>query len=436
MLEPEFAAWIAIDWAERLHYWHRHIAATGRREAGTLEHDPAVIGHWAAALAGRFPNAKLAVCLEQSRGSLVYQLAQHPHLVWYPVHPATVARFRAAFFPSGAKGDPGDAALLLEILLHHRHHLRRLEPETPETRLLARLAEQRRSLVDERTRHSNRLTAWLKLYYPQPLDWIDDIDSPLGCDLLQRWPTFQQLRRARPDTLRRFFAEHNCRSAERIQQRIQAIAESVPAVHDPALLEAGSAAVSGLVSLLQTLHSRIEILDRKLAGLTPQHPEAYLFRDLPGAGPAWLPRWIVAFGTRRDRFASAAELAAYAGIAPVRRQSGMSASVAARRACPVFLRQTFQEFAHCSRANSVWARQFYDRQREAGKRHQSALRALAFKWIRVLYRCWMDRTPYDESRYLDALRLRHSPLSESATSTPCTEPSPAGTDALSSPDSD
>jgi transposase len=421
MNEPEFAAYIAIDWAEDRHYWQMSVPASQRCEKGWLDHTPQAIDRWAAGLEQRFATAPVAVCLEQSRGPLVYQLAKYAHLVLYPVHPATVARYRAAFFPAGAKGDPGDAALLLEILLHHRDHLRRLDPDTAETRLLRLLAEQRRRLVDERTRHSNRLTAWLKLYYPQPLDWIDNIDAPLGCDLLQRWPTLQQLQRARPDTLRRFFLAHNCRSAQRIEQRIQAMSESMAAVHDPVLLQAGATATATLVALLQTLNGQIAGLDQRLAELTPKHPEAYLFAGLPGAGPVLLPRLIVAFGTQRERFASAAELAAYSGIAPVSRQSGLSKTVVFRHACPAFLRQTFQEFAACSKAKSVWARAFYQFQIDRGKRHHAAVRALAFKWIRILFRCWKDRTPYDEARYVRCLEQRHSPLLASATAPECSD---------------
>ena len=123
-----------------------------------------------------------------------------------------------------------------------------------------------------------------------------------------------------------------------------------------------------------------------------------------------LPRLIVAFGTRRERFQSAAELAAYSGIAPVCRQSGHSKSVVFRRACPQFLRQTFHEFAACSLRSSVWAGAFYRTQRGQGKRHHAAVRALAFKWIRILFRCWQQRTPYHEARYLEVLRRRGSPL--------------------------
>jgi len=419
MNEPSFAAWVAIDWADRKHYWHMAITDSALREKGSLDHTPQAIDHWATALQQRFPEGPVAVCLEQSRGPLVYQLAKYPHLVLYPVHPATIARYRAAFFPSGAKDDPGDTDLLLEILLHHRQHLRRLDPDTHETRLLALLTEQRRSLVDERTRQSNRLTACLKLYYPQPLDWMDNIDSPLGCALLQRWPTLTQLQSASAEVLRGFFVEHNCRSTRRIEERIQAISQATPAVHDPVLLEAGAINTGSLVAMLESLNCRVASLDQRIAELVPKHPEASLFAGLPGAGPVLLPRLIVAFGTNRERFASAAELAAFSGIAPVSKQSGHSKHVVFRRACPLFLRQTFHEFANCSRAKSAWARVFYRLQRDAGKHHHAAVRALAFKWIRILFRCWKDRTPYDEARYMARLQQLHSPLAESATSAEC-----------------
>jgi transposase len=411
----EFTAYLAIDWADRQHYWHLADAQGTHLGHGDLRNTPEAIDTWVAGLLTRFPEGSLAVCLEQSRGGLVYQLGKYARLVLFPVHPATIASFRQAFFPSGAKGDPGDTALLMELLLQHRPHLRRLDPDTAETRLLGMLIEQRRRLVDERTRQSNRLTACLKMYFPQPLDWIDNIDAPLGCDFLERWPTLQQLQRAKPETVERFFREHNSRSETRIQERITAIRAAVAAVHDTALLEGGAAATAALVALLQTLNATIAALDQQIAAL-PKHPEADLFAGLPGAGPVLLPRLIVAFGTRRERFRSASELAAYSGIAPVTKQSGKSKSVHFRRACPAFLRQTFHEFAAHSVAKSQWARQFYDHQRATGKRHHAAVRSLAFKWIRILFRCWKDRTPYDEVRYLEALQQRRGPFDQGADS--------------------
>lgn len=407
-MSPEFSAYVAIDWADQHHYWRLADAQGTHRDHGELRNTPEAIDTWVAGLLARFPDHSLAVCLEQSRGGLVFQLGKYARLVLFPVHPATIASFRQAFFPSGAKSDPGDTALLLELLLHHRQHLRRLDPDTAETRLLGMLIELRRRLVDERTRQSNRLTAWLKMYFPQPLDWIDNIDSPLGCDFLERWPTLQQLQRAQPKTVERFFRQHNSRSETRIQERMEAIRTAVAAVQDRALLEAGAAATAALVALLRTLNTTVASFDQQIDAL-PKHPEADWLAGLPGAGPVLLPRLIVAFGTRRERFQSASELAAYSGIAPVTKQSGKSKSVQFRRACPGFLRQTFHEFAAHSVAKSQWAREFYDQQRKRGKGHHAAVRALAFRWIRVLFRCWKDRKPYDEATYLEALQRRRGP---------------------------
>jgi hypothetical protein len=77
---------------------------------------------------------------------------------------------------------------------------------------------------------------------------------------------------------------------------------------------------------------------------------------------------------------------------------------------PQSLQQTFHEWAGHSIAHSPWARSYYQQQRERGKRHHAAARELAFKWIRIVFRCWKDRMADDESRYLAALAKRNSPL--------------------------
>jgi hypothetical protein len=170
--EPDWAAFVAIDWADQKHCW-KLCAAGSKDEEGVMENTPEALVDWATKLRDRFGGRPIAVGLEQSRGSLVYALGKFPHLVLYPIHPTTATRYRQAFFPSGSKDDPGDTALLLEIILHHRDRLRRLEPDTPEMRLLQMLVEDRRKLVNERTRQSNRLTAMLKMYFPQALHLVD-----------------------------------------------------------------------------------------------------------------------------------------------------------------------------------------------------------------------------------------------------------------------
>ena len=122
------------------------------------------------ALAKRFPERKIALCLEQAKGPLISALMAYPFLVLYPVNPATAARYRQAFKTSRAKSDPSDAQVCLELLRQHRDKLTPWRPEDPQTRTLARLLEQRRATVDLRTLLSNMLRDALKSYYPQALD--------------------------------------------------------------------------------------------------------------------------------------------------------------------------------------------------------------------------------------------------------------------------
>jgi hypothetical protein len=140
------------------------------------------------------------------------------------------------------------------------------------------------------------------------------------------------------------------------------------------------------------------------------HPDFPLFDALPGAGAVFAPRLLVAFGAQRERFPSAEARQKYAGIAPVTERSGKKSWVHWRWQCPTFLRQTFVEWAAESTRHAFWAQVYYQQQRDKGKAHQAAVRALAFKWLRILYRCWQTRTPYDESTYLNALKKRGSPL--------------------------
>lgn len=410
--EPAWAAFLAIDWGDRKHFWKLCPAADQQHcECGEVQHSPEAVDDWLCLLGRRFSGRPIAVCLEQSHGPLIYLLAKYPFLHLYPVHPAASARYRQTFYPSGSKSDPGDTALLLDLLLHHRERLRRLEPESPETRELRMLVEDRRRFVDERTRLSNVLTAELKLYFPQALDWIDNIDSPIGCDLLERWPSLQELKRAHPETLRRFFHQRKSRSEQRITCRIAEIRVAKPAVEDPAILSAGTLKVRGLVALLKPLNATVAEYDAAIERAVAAHPETPLFRTLPGAGPALLPRIVAAFGSQRQRFGRAADLENYTGIAPVTKRSGNSVVVQFRRSCPKFLRQTFQEFAQHSLAKCAWARAYYESQSANSKKHNAIIRALAFKWIRILFRCWQSGVPYDESIYLAALRGHGSALS-------------------------
>ena len=260
-----------------------------------------------------------------------------------------------------------------------------------------------------RTELVQQLQAVLKSYFPQALTWAGvDVASPLACAFLTQWPTLEAVQRARPATLRRFYTTHRCRRAARIEAHVAEVAAATPLTRDPAVIAPRVLFVKALVSQLRALGPRLAELDAAIAAAFAAHPEVELFRALPGAGAALAPRLLVAFGTDRTRFPSAADLQQQAGIAPVTVRSGRSCQVHWRWAVSTFLRQTFHEFAHHSILHTPWARAFYAAQRARGKSHHVAVRALAFKWIRILWRCWQDRTPYDDARYTRALAARGS----------------------------
>ena len=210
--------------------------------------------------------------------------------------------------------------------------------------------------------------------------------------------------------MQKFFDQHGCHNRQRNEQRIDGIGQALPLTSDEAVWEPGRAMVLTLAGVLRQLRQGIAVVEEKIEELTAAHEDFALFEGLPGAGAALAPRLLAAFGSRRERFGSAEEVQTTSGIAPVREQSGKRECVHVRWACPKFLRQTFHEFAAFSVRQSVWAGAFYKQKREQGKDHHAAVRALAFKWIRILYRCWQDSKPYEESLYLEALRRRGSPL--------------------------
>jgi transposase len=355
-------------------------------------------------------GGQMAVALELSKGPIVSALQKYNFFVIYPIHPTTLAKYRQTFNPSGAKDDPTDAELALDLLVNHPNHFQPLKPQSVEMRTLITLVEQRRRFMNDRVRLTNRLRNALKQYYPQPLDWFGHIDTPLFCAFIRRWPSLSQAKRARRATLEKFFHQHNLYRKPVLERRIEAIKSAMPLTRDDAVIVPYRLQTLALVSQLEITLQLIGTYDEEIAALAPQHPDYALFSCLPGAGPHLAPRLLVAFGEQRERFASAADLQKYAGIAPVTERSGQKNWIHWRWQCPTFLRQTFVEWAAQTINKSYWAGLYYYQQRAKGASYQAAVRSLAFKWIRILYRCWVTRTPYDEAKYLKALAERGSPL--------------------------
>jgi transposase len=408
--ELQFSAFVGIDWADQKHAWCLQAADTTRRENGEVEHTPEAIEAWVGQLCRRFDNRPIAVAVEQVKGALVFMLSKYGSLHLFPVPPTMSAKMREALYPSGSKDDPRDADLLLELLLQHRDKLRRLSPDSEATRRVQNLVDERRNLVDEKTAQINRLTHQLKIYFPQMLEWFEQLDTELVCTLLERWPTLEELQKVPPERLRTFFHKQRCRYPELIERRLIGIRQAIPAIQDRAVIEAKSTVVKVSAQVIRSLVRGIADVDRKIEEAAAAHPDFFIFESLPGAGAVLAPRLLAAFGSQRERYASAEEVQTYSGIAPVMKRSGKKKWVHFRWACPKFVRQSFHEWAGHSIAHSQWARSYYQQQRERGKGHHAAVRGLAFKWIRIVFRCWKDRAAYDESRYLMTLAKRNSPL--------------------------
>jgi len=408
-INEEFVAFVAIDWADQKHDFSLQVAGQKKKESGSFKQTPEAIVEWVAKLRERFGGRLVAVGVEQSRGALIHALLGYDFLVIFPIHPTTVARFREAFKFSGAKSDPLDTDQILEILSKHLEQLKALVPDTEETRLLARLVADRRKTVDLRTSHIEALQASLKEYFPQALAVLSgNVTSRLACDFLKKWPSFQAFQQAKPSTLKRFFYGHNVRSPTHMEEVLKTAEQSKALTEDPAILESGARLSQMHAEVIQTLNPIIEEYDQKIEELFRDHPEAKLFSNIPGAGPAMAPRLVAAFGTDRSRYESAANLQSFSGIAPVTRQSGRTRAVYCRHACPKFLRQTFHEVARLSVATCQWARNYLDFYTAKGKKYHTIIRALAFKWIRILFRCWKNRTAYDDKKHMEMLKKRGS----------------------------
>jgi hypothetical protein len=207
------------------------------------------------------------------------------------------------------------------------------------------------------------LTDNLKQYYPQALDWFEQRDTVLFCDFLGRWPTLTQVKRARQTSVKDFFHAHNGRRPQVINARLDAIKAANSLTDVPGVIMPCKLRTLVLVEQLRVTLEGIDRYDREIVGITP-----------------------------------------------VIERSGKKHWVHWRLQCPTFLRQTFIEWVGQTINKSYWACAYYRQQRDKDISHSAAVRALAFKWIRILYRCWKTRTPYDETKYLIALKNRGSPL--------------------------
>lgn len=194
--------------------------------------------------------------MEQKRGPLLYALCQYDNLVLFPINPRTVANYRKAFQPSRAKSDPVDARLLVELMQKHPEKLELWAASCPKTRALRQWVESRRMLVGEKVRLTNRITASLKAYFPQVLDWFEDKDTGVFCEFIEQFSEVQTAQAATPEPLIQFFHAHKVTRKSAINRRIQQIqAAGPPLTTDEAIVVPAQALTRVLIALLKVILS-------------------------------------------------------------------------------------------------------------------------------------------------------------------------------------
>jgi transposase len=397
---------VGLDWAA-----HEHVCCL--REPGgngeSIERvgaKPEIFGPWLDRLRQEHAAGSIAVILERPDGAVVHMLRSRPGIIVVAVNPSMLHRFRQAFCPSGAKDDPSDASLLSELLVRHPEKLHPLVEGDGPVRTLAALTRHRRELIGQRTFLVQKLKALLKEYYPQALELAgEELASPLARAFLKRWPDLCALKRAHWSAVERLYRHHNCGRPSVLAQRRQLISEAVVVSSDPSYLKVCRLQLEALLAQFGALAPVIEHYDKVIVAEYSKAPGHEVIDSLPGAGPAMAPRlWVACVQAGSD--SAAVNLAQASGIAPVQRQSGRARSICFRRARSLFLHQSWLEFAYHSLAGSRWAREFYKRRKAAGHGNNAVLRALAFKWIRIVARIWHDKVPYDETYYLEHLKTR------------------------------
>jgi len=402
---------IGLDRSDRKADLHLVQTQDGKRTCQTIDTSPEVLWEWLLQLRQQHPQARVALCLEQPASHLIAFLQAYEWITLFPINPITLQKYREAFVTSRAKDDTKDARYLAELLLSHHDKLKAWAPEDSQTRAVQQLVFHRRAVVDERTALSNRLKALLKQYFPQALVLCgEDLWRPLATRFLLKWSTLQAVQKAKPEKLKEFYYLNGSRSTKLMDQRLRLIEKAVPVTDQRAILDSFVLRVQLICRQLQDVAATIKTFDLQIAQAFKEHEDHPIFSSLPGAGPVLAQRLLATLGSQRERFDKAANLQHYTGIAPVTKQSGGKCHIHRRYLCPKFHRQSFHEYAKESILWSRWAAAYYLQQRTKGARHHTAVRALAYKWQRIIWRCWMNRKPYQDQTYEAALRKAKSPL--------------------------
>ena len=396
---------VGLDWAVHTHSVCIIDAAGTVLDRFEVAHDRDGLAELMRRLARR--GTQLRIAIERPSGLIVDALVEAGHQV-FPIHPNAVKASRPRYRSHGAKSDASDAYLLADLLRTDGHRWRALAPQSDAILALRALVRSRDDLVDARVVASNQLTAALQTFWPGALAIFADIASPIALAFLKRYPSPRSARRVNESQLHNFCKRQHYsgrRSPTELLQRLRGAAVGLVGASTE---QAMTQVVLGHVAVLESLVARIAVLTKRIEQFMPELPDGLLMMSFPRSGEICAAQILAELGDVRERFPSAEQLAAEAGAVPVTYQSGKTRSVAFRWACNHRLRKAITCLADNSRHANAWAKSIYQAARARGCDHTHAIRILARAWLRVIWRAWTDRKPYDPALHGSALALASS----------------------------
>lgn len=395
---------VGIDWAAETHAICIEDAAGRVVDRFVIDHSSEGFEHLVRRLARHGDPASSPVAIERPDGRLVDRLLEAGHPV-VPVKTTAIKSWREAEIGSGAKSDPGDARVIAEYLRLRYHDLRELRPFSDETRALRAVVRGRDDLVDARITAANQLSATLAAFWPGAGEVFADIWSEISLAFLERYPTPSAADHLGEVRMAGFLRKHGYSGRRTPAELIGRLRQAPRGLADGPESEARRDVVLAMVRQLRSLNGSIRDLDRSVAAHLGEHPDAEIFRSLPRAGEVNAAQMLAEWGDCREAYDGPEAVAALSGVAPVTRRSGKHLSVGFRWACNKRFRKAMTTFADNSRHASPWAAAVYADAIARGKDHPHAIRILARAWIRVIFRCWLDRVPYDPANHTAARRV-------------------------------
>lgn len=347
------------------------------------------------------PAKEIPIAIERPSGLIVDALLASGHPI-VAIHPNAVKACRPRYSAAGGKNDLGDAYLLADVLRTDGHRFRPLSPPSDAIKALRALVRTRDDLVAQRIALTNQLRALLDGFWPGAGALFYQIDSPIALTFLQRYPTPSSAARLGEKRLAAFLAGEGYSGRHSVADLVARL-RAAPVGRTGKLEEqAKGELVCALAHVLSALLQEIANLTARIEKEVAQHDDGLLIMSLPRTGRLNAAQILAELGDCRERLATAEQLAAEAGVAPVTRQSGKSRAVLFRWACNHRLRSAITTWADNSRRSSPWAAQLYAAARARGCRHPHAVRILARAWVRILWKTWTTRTPYDLHKHTSA----------------------------------